>query len=186
MSVILLGGKLKGLKLITPVSSITRPTSVMLKRRLFDSIQDFSGIRFIDICAGSGSIGLEAASRGADEVLFIESNFKALSCLKKNIKSYSDRDKNSILKAIGKDFQKSLKQIDLKYYNFIYFDPPYEKKTLYEFFFEFIKDSNFNGKCLIEGCEQKTMKLSEFYSYFGTPNKIFKQGTNFLLVYDFC
>ena len=78
MSISILGGVAKGAKLATPSSHNTRPTSVLLKRRLFDSHQSFEGIEFYDICAGSGSMGIEAMSRGAEKVIFVESNQMAL------------------------------------------------------------------------------------------------------------
>jgi 16S rRNA (guanine966-N2)-methyltransferase len=77
MSIKILGGVAKGFTLVTPSESITRPTSVLLKRRLFDFYQNLNGHYFIDLCAGSGSIGIEAASRGAYPVLLVESNPKA-------------------------------------------------------------------------------------------------------------
>ena len=87
MSIRILGGLGKGHVLEVPPENITRPTSVMLRRKLFDRYQDISDYTFIDICAGSGAMGLEAISRGAKKVIFIENSQKALSILKKNIKS---------------------------------------------------------------------------------------------------
>ncbi len=87
MSINIQGGKAKGLSLALPNPKNARPTSALLKRRFFDSNQDLSGHDFYDICAGSGSIGLEALSRGAKSVTFIELASNNLSVLKKNINS---------------------------------------------------------------------------------------------------
>jgi 16S rRNA (guanine966-N2)-methyltransferase len=63
MSIKILGGIAKGTILFLPDEKLTRPTLVLLKRKIFDAIQNFDGKIFIDACAGSGAIGLEAWSR---------------------------------------------------------------------------------------------------------------------------
>jgi len=86
VSLRVLGGRFKGRALEVP-SSGTRPTSVLLKRRLFDALQSLGGYHFIDLCAGSGAIVLEALSRGADSVTFVDTGKKQVSLIKKNINS---------------------------------------------------------------------------------------------------
>ena len=69
----ILGGKAKGQLLKSPPeNSITRPTSVMLKRKFFDAFQDLGEAHFYDLCAGSGSVGIEAWSRGVKQVELVE------------------------------------------------------------------------------------------------------------------
>ena len=51
-----------------------RPTSVMLRRKFFDSFQDWEGINFCDLFAGSGAMGFEALSRGSKKILLNEKN----------------------------------------------------------------------------------------------------------------
>src|SRR5687767_5614459 len=91
MSLRILGGKAKGLPLLLPPEGITRPTSSLLRRRPFDFRQDWDGWCFVDLCAGSGSMGLEAWSRGARQVLLVEAHPKVLDLLGRNLAALKER-----------------------------------------------------------------------------------------------
>lgn len=193
MSIKILGGVAKGFTLATPSESITRPTSVLLKRRLFDYYQNLETFYFFDICAGSGSIGLEAASRGAHPVMLIESNFNAYKVLQENIQNFEKTYKIQV-DSTKKEFQKWFKdfiafysELDLeeKERIILFFDPPYEKVQLYEDFFKFVQQDKFVGVAIIEACRQKTMKEEEFIKKYGEPTRNYRQGTSFLYLYDY-
>ncbi|MAX67897.1 MAG: RsmD family RNA methyltransferase [Bacteriovoracaceae bacterium] len=188
MSVNILGGVAKGFSLETPSSYLTRPTSVMLKRRLFDSIQDFSNQVFVDLCAGSGSIGFEALSRGADEVYLVENAKNAYFCLKKNKKNlynkYPDLGETICTKSEMISWLKKNYSLVAEKSPTIFVDPPYEKRELYEGIFNFFSNSSFPPKLILEACEQKTMKIDEFQKRFGEADKIFQQGTTYFIIYD--
>ena len=79
------GGEAKGLSLFFSKSKLCRPTLALLKRRVFDSFQNFDKKIFIDAFAGTGSIGLEALSRGAESLYLIEISKKQFSLLEKNL-----------------------------------------------------------------------------------------------------
>lgn len=194
MSLKILGGMAKGFSLAVPSESVTRPTSVLLKRRLFDFYQSFSGYYFIDLCAGSGSIGLEALSRGADAVLFVEKNFKAYKVLEENIKKFAERFPNLDINSKQMDISKFLIQFQSYYENLnddektqvmLFFDPPYELVKLYDLIFEFTTKIDFKGILITEACRQKTMLEEDFSKAYGIPTRIYKQGTSFLNVYDY-
>ena len=193
MSIKILGGVARGFTLATPSESITRPTSVLLKRRLFDYYQDLSGYYFLDICAGSGSMGLEAASRGASPVMLIESNQKAFKVIQENIIKF-EKKYNIQVDSIKKEFQKWFKDFIPFYENLeieeqtriiLFFDPPYEKIELYKAFFNFVKPENFSGIAIVEACRQKTMTEEDFIEHFGKPSRNYRQGTSFLYLYDY-
>jgi hypothetical protein len=74
MSIQILGGLARGRTLDVPTGNLIRPTSVMLRRRLFDARQDMSSFHFYDLCSGSGSVGIEAWSRGAEALFLNEKN----------------------------------------------------------------------------------------------------------------
>jgi 16S rRNA (guanine966-N2)-methyltransferase len=193
MSLKIIGGVAKGFTLITPSESITRPTSVLLKRRLFDYYQNLEGFYFFDICAGSGSIGIEAASRGASPVMLIESNHKAFTVIQKNITQFKTKY-NIHIDSIKKEFQKWFKDF-ISFYDdlskdeqeriILFFDPPYEKIDLYRDFFEFVSKDNFTGIAIIEACRHKTMSEDDFVKNFGEPSRNYRQGTSFLYLYDY-
>lgn len=189
MSIRILGGQAKGLELVGPRSSSIRPTSVMLKRRLFDSIQDFSGITFIDLCAGSGSIGLEALSRGAEKLYLVEKHQEALKLLKQNIALFKKKEMNlSCTQLVKADAVKWLQEnlISLSGHELIiFYDPPYEDLKGYNEIYQIVSEQKTPCKLIMEGCAQKTMKLDEFDRNFPGSYKTFKQGTSFFFIYDF-
>lgn len=200
MSLKILGGEARGFSLDVPQESITRPTSVLLRRRLFDAYQNLSGFYFIDLCSGSGSIALEASSRGANPVTCVESSEKAFKILKNNITKFQIKYpciQNGIDREIDCQKIDILKWLD-KFHLFyseltheeqgviiLYFDPPYEKIDLYEKFFSAISELNFRGVLIAEACRQKTMPQEQFEKKFGPPTRNYKQGTSFLFLYDY-
>lgn len=190
MSLKILGGRLRGLSLVSPPEKITRPTSTMLRRRIFDSYQNMQGIIFFDLCAGSGSIGFEAYSRGAKEVHFVEKNYHALTALKKNITSAQKLSGDA--KAFHLDKSDSLKWLktflakEQETKNMvIYFDPPYEEKTLYEDIIKTLKNSSFAGEFWIESCRQKGPAPETISEWWGEEfSKLYWQGTSYLGIYE--
>ena len=179
MSVKVLGGFARGHNIETLKSDITRPTSVMLRRKLFDSHQNLGGVEFWDICAGSGSVGLEALSRGADLVLFNEI------VLKKNLETFEKKYKSSNYHVFKDSFSKLLTKSTLNENSeyILFFDPPYEKLKLYEEFFDIVKNLRFNGLIVVEACTQKTMSIKDFEAKFSKADKIYKQGTSFFALF---
>ena len=117
-------GSAKGKKLTTLEGEATRPTSERIKGAMFSSIQfDIENRRVLDLFAGSGQLGLEALSRGAESVTFVDMERDAMEIVKRNAKStgffdlcrYSVSDyRNFIRKASGRDK-----------YDLVFIDPPY-------------------------------------------------------------
>ena len=117
-------GSKKGRKLVTLEGDATRPTSERIKGAIFSSIQfDIENRRVLDLFAGSGQLGFEALSRGAESVTFVDSERDAMDIVKKNARDLDFFDKakysvadyrNYIRKASGRD------KFDL-----VFIDPPY-------------------------------------------------------------
>lgn len=135
---IITGGKLKGRKIAAPDEKITRPTLSKVRQGvfnvLFSELGSFEGKSFLDLFGGSGIMGLEALSRGFQEVVVFEKNPKVAQVLKKN---YELLKLKPNLK-IG-DSLKLLEILD-KNFDVIYVDPPYYS-GVYEQVFELIKNS---------------------------------------------
>ena len=85
MSARIVAGVFKGRRLATPSGRDTRPTSDRVREALFGALGDLTGLRFADLYAGSGAIGLEAASRGAAHVLLVEGDPRAGRVIRDNI-----------------------------------------------------------------------------------------------------
>ena len=122
----IIAGTARSLPLKTIDSLETRPTTDRIKETLFNMIQeDIPGSYFLDLFAGSGQIGLEALSRGAQYTFFIENAKKAASCIQENINFTKFQDKSRL---IISDVISGMRTLEGKYYfDIIFMDPPYEK-----------------------------------------------------------
>lgn len=129
---IITGGKYKGRKVQAPDEKITRPTLSKVRQGVFNTlfslIGDFEGKSFLDLFGGSGVMGLEALSRGFEDVYVFEKSPKVSQILKKN---YSTLKLTPNLK-IG-DSLKMLENLD-KNFDVIYIDPPYYSGVYEEVF----------------------------------------------------
>ena len=87
----IISGKFRGLKLYPPLDSNTRPTSDRLKEALFSIITsnryqiNIDNCNVLDICSGTGSLGIESFSRGANAVYFVDKDHKSINLIYKNI-----------------------------------------------------------------------------------------------------
>jgi 16S rRNA (guanine966-N2)-methyltransferase len=82
-----IAGELGGRRLKAPRGLETRPTSDRVREALFMSLEPLAGLRIADLFAGSGALGIEALSRGAAHVEFVESSGSALRALRENLES---------------------------------------------------------------------------------------------------
>lgn len=126
---IITAGIYKGRKIAAPDESITRPTLSKVRMGVFNSlysmIGEFEGKSFLDVFGGSGVMGLEALSRGFNDVKVFEKNLKAAEIIKKNYKLLGVKPDLQI-----GDSEKLIKKLDKKY-DVVYIDPPY-MSDLYE------------------------------------------------------
>ncbi len=122
-----ISGKARGCKLASLEGLNTRPTTDRIKETLFNIINmDILDVKFLDICAGSGAIGIEALSRGASSCVFVEKNKDALEVVKKNLEHTKLIDDAKI---VNDDAISYLENIDVSNkFDIIFIDPPYELK----------------------------------------------------------
>lgn len=120
----IISGQFKGRKLKTLDGMNTRPTADRVKESLFNILGSrVYDANVLDLFAGSGSLGLEALSRGAVNCVFVDSSKAAINIVEENIK-LCRQEKNSRL--INKDYMEALKLINEKF-DIIFVDPPYSK-----------------------------------------------------------
>ena len=119
-----IAGTARRLLLVTPKGNTTRPTGDKIKETLFNILApDLYGAAFADLFAGSGGIGIEALSRGADHAVFIEKDKAAADCIKKNLETTHFTDKATLLRG---DVLGVLCEIGRPGgYDIIFMDPPY-------------------------------------------------------------
>jgi 16S rRNA (guanine966-N2)-methyltransferase len=104
-----------------------RPTSGKTRETLFNWLQfDIDGKTILDPFTGSGALGIEAISRGAEKVYFIEKNFKVYNILKSNLKILD----SSQYKLINQDSLVHLEKENLKPFDIVFLDPPFNQGLL--------------------------------------------------------
>ncbi len=189
MSVKILGGVARGYPLVTPKSDSTKPTSIMIKRKLFDWRQHMDDFVFVDLCAGSGAMGLEALSRGSQKVLLNDSMRGAFLTLKDNkekiekafkfdpsmIKVTNLDAKNWVAKELAYELPETANVI-------LFFDPPYENHALYFDTIKSLKESGFQGELWVESDRLLGPKMDVISGLFHSVIKKIEQGDHFVVV----
>lgn len=121
-----IAGKAKRLPLKTVSGMNTRPTTDRIKETLFNLIQDeLYDCRFLDLFAGSGAIGIEALSRGAKAVVFVEFHHAAIRCIRENL----DFTRLTGGQVMGMDVMTALRMLEGQApFDVVFMDPPYEQE----------------------------------------------------------
>lgn len=105
----------------------TRPTTDRIKETLFNMIhEDLYDCLFLDLFSGSGGIGIEALSRGAERCYFVENNRQAAACIRDNLKTTHLENKAVLMECDAITAIRKLKGKE-KPFDFIFMDPPYDK-----------------------------------------------------------
>lgn len=138
-----ISGSAKGKKLKAPSGITTRPITDMIKEALFNILgSDVNGSCFLDLFAGSGSIGIEALSRGAHLVIFIDRDAAANRIIRSNLDNCGfnaeryEVHRNDVFNAVN-----ALQKRNMKF-DFIYIDPPFTDEDIFERVLFKIDDSN--------------------------------------------
>ena len=127
MGMRVIGGELRHRKLVYPESNPDiRPTKDRIREAFFSIVGNIENKTFLDLYAGSGSMGIEAISRGANKSVFVDKSKEALKYVKENITSLKIESKCEVFPL---EDLKALELFKEKGYIFdvIYLDPPYEK-----------------------------------------------------------
>jgi len=106
----------------------TRPTSDRLRETLFNILAPrIEGVRFLDLCAGSGAIGIEALSRGAAHVTFVDHSRQMYALIETNLKILSaDDDEVEVVSKEASGFLRKHAKREGEPFDIVFFDPPYE------------------------------------------------------------
>jgi 16S rRNA (guanine966-N2)-methyltransferase len=120
-----IAGEWRGRKLVAPKGEATRPTADRTRETLFNMLASrfgsFEGLKVADLFAGSGALGLEALSRGAEHCLFVEQDRAALDTIRSNIKTLDARGRCEVKASSVMTLGASATPYDL-----ILADPPYD------------------------------------------------------------
>lgn len=129
----IIGGDAKGRRIHSPKRSKIRPTSDGIKESLFNILPEVSEKSFLDLFAGTGNVGIEALSRGASKVVFIEKNASMVNSIKRNLEEFGFSGKYEIL---ATEASKGIRQLQKRgeRFDYLFADPPYEKGCIREIF----------------------------------------------------
>jgi 16S rRNA (guanine(966)-N(2))-methyltransferase RsmD len=128
----IIAGRGKGRRLKAPKGLETRPTGARLRQTLFDILTpELPGCRFLDAFAGSGAIGLEALSRGASRVVFVDASAPAIAVIKENVAALAAAGGEvQVLRQDTRVAMAALADTGVRF-DVVYLDPPYDSR-LYE------------------------------------------------------
>ena len=170
-------GKYKGRKIEEPNPLTTRPSKDIVKVGLFNIIRnEVLNCTFLDLFAGSGQIGIEALSRNAKKVYFIEKDRNAFKILKNNLSYVPSND----YEVINTDFKLFLdNSLNLIKFDIIFVDPPYKMEINDEFISNLISNYlNDSGILIFEREDKFNDELNDKYSF-----KEYKYGRSKLYIY---
>ncbi|WKN49898.1 16S rRNA (guanine(966)-N(2))-methyltransferase RsmD [Nocardioides sp. Arc9.136] len=121
----IIGGSAGGRRLATPRGAATRPTSDRVREALFSAVESWCGslhgLRFLDLYAGSGAVGLEAWSRGAGVVTLVEQDRRTAALVRENARTIGFPRADVVAAAVGT----TLHRAPAAPYDVVFTDPPY-------------------------------------------------------------
>lgn len=179
----IISGQFKGRILTVPHGKHVRPTLSSLREAVFNTIQqEIEGALFLDLFAGSGAIGLEALSRGADKVIFIDSHPLSCQAIRKNCQMLGVEKQTEVIQA---DVFKTLNRLKTQGMTFqiIYADPPYEQ-GYFEKILNHLNTCNLidsNGHLFIEE-SKKITDTTKLHGHFKL-NALKKFGDSHLFIF---
>ena len=180
-----IGGRAKRLQLKTLEGMDTRPTTDRIKETLFNMIDPWiADCDFLDLFAGSGGIGIEAASRGAKEVVFVEKNPAAMMIIRENLKHTSLEDAAVTMQS---DVMTAIRSLDgRKQFDYIFMDPPYDhglERQVLELLREhrILRD---DGMVIVEASLDTSFAYLEECGFRLVKEKIYKTNKHMFIEYQ--
>ena len=181
----IIAGKANRKALVTlPGEEITRPTIERVKEGLFSAIQfEIAGRRVLDLFSGSGQIGLEAISRGAESAVLVDASVDAIGIIKKNAKNTNLAPQCKIIKS---DYSEYLKAAANKEkFDLVFLDPPYSFDMRKAVLKKLDKANILNENALIVCETDKDICPENENLYSFTFKKKYKYGKVFITMFTF-
>ena len=120
-------GKARGIQLKTPDGMLTRPTADRVKEALFSIINfDIPGAKVLDLFGGTGQLGIEALSRGAESAVFVDSREESCKLIRENLRRTKLEQNAKVIRSDYLDYLNRCRES----YNIIILDPPYAEVYL--------------------------------------------------------
>ncbi|MDO4458799.1 MAG: 16S rRNA (guanine(966)-N(2))-methyltransferase RsmD [Clostridia bacterium] len=140
-------GTARGRKLITLEGMDVRPTPDKIKESLFNIIQfDIPGRKFLDLFAGSGQIGLEALSRGAESCVFVDASKRSIDIIEKNIATCGFENESKVVNAESVMYIRRTPDM----FDIAFLDPPYRQGLIEQVLPQVAERMNKGGTIICE------------------------------------
>lgn len=177
-----IAGKARRLPLKTVPGSDTRPTTDRIKETLFNILQPIiPDCRFLDLFSGSGAIGIEALSRGAETAVFVEKNPKACACIRDNLAFTKLAEDGKLL---AMDALQALRSLEgTPSFDCIFMDPPYEQ-GLERQVLEYLQNSSLadeDSLIIVEADLRTDFSYAEELGYVISRSKEYKTNKHIFL-----
>ncbi len=123
----MIGGRLRGRRLVAPPGRETRPTSDRVREALFSILESVEGERVLDLFAGSGALAIEALSRGAAEATLVDSSATAVAAIRRNLSSLGLAAE--VRRAPALAYLERARGAE-RQYDLVFLDPPYRQASV--------------------------------------------------------
>ena len=171
----IISGSNRGLRLSTFPGQDMRPTADRTKEWIFSVMTHIEGAKLLDLFAGTGNLGIEALSRGANSVTFVEHSAKAIELIKTNVEKINASDK---VKVIRNDCIKQLGARKSERWDLILADPPYNYDSLPELISAATHSLEENGSFVLE----TSSKMKE--NFLLKPSRVKKMGRTTVYIFE--
>jgi 16S rRNA (guanine966-N2)-methyltransferase len=126
-----IAGRLGGRRLQAPKGTVTRPTSDRVREALFAMLGDVEGASVLDLFAGTGALGIEALSRGAQSAVFVERDPRVARVLGANLDALGIPDEEGEVRRVDAFAGLRSAQVSKETYDLVFIDPPYRQAPEY-------------------------------------------------------
>ena len=146
-----------------------RPTTSIVRKSMFDVLKSLEGKHFLDLYSGSGIIGFEASSRGAESITFVELNKKHMNQIIANAKTIPYDHFSFLVRDVHRFLKKSVQ------YDIIFADPPYHISSINELIELCLDRLNPGGVFILECSKKESIAGYNKISKFGGTNLLYWQ-----------
>ncbi len=176
----IIAGKYKGHPLVAFNASHIRPTTDRVKETLFNIWQaEVEGARVLDLFSGTGNLGLEALSRGAREVIFVDKNRKSIEILEKNIAKLKIEEPHRV---VTKDVISFVKSYSGVAFDLVLIDPPFTEAMAHDVMLAVASSKLFHEGTLFAIESGRREKIEDDYSTL-SRYRLREFGDKFLSLY---
>tara|TARA_B100001029_G_C14994037_1_gene413869 strand:+ start:109 stop:672 length:564 start_codon:yes stop_codon:yes gene_type:complete len=173
----IIGGDLKGKKLLIPLDKSTRPLKDMVRESIFNILDHSQKVstniynsKILDLFSGTGSFGIECLSRGATNVIFFENYVNSLKILKKNIFNLKLENKSTVYNHSAYNLENS--KLKNRLFDIIFLDPPFKDKNIKSLINQIkkIKIADLNSLLIIHRNKKSDDKISQYLNILEEKN----------------